>query len=620
MDPADVPADHCARRAADLTVPALLHRNAEEFADLPALTTLGRDDTRTWAELRDEVAELSAGLAEIGLEAGRHMLIMMSSRTEHWLVDLAAVHLGAVPSTIYPTLSSEQMRYLARHSSAQVLVLEGPAELERWRPLLAELPDLLRVVLVDEPGEPAADAVPLSRVRTLGRAAREADPDAFERRWRAIRPEQPVTLLYTSGTTGNPKGVVLSHHNVIYQAVALDAMVSVPDHAPTVAYLPLAHIAERFLGIYNAIYRAGHVTICPDATQLVAALRAVGPASFFGVPRVWEKMAAGVQAHLAGAEPAVRAAVAAASAVTLEAYELRAAGKPVPDELAARVEQARATVLRPLQSTLGLQNMVWPGSGAAPIPVDVLRFLAGLGVDVLEVWGLTETTGTATLNTPDHFRTGTVGRPNVGMEVRLADDGEILVRGPLVCSGYLREDGGVEPVVDADGWLATGDVGTLDADGFLTITDRKKELIITSSGKNISPAQIENLLRAHPLIGQAVAIGDRRPYVTALIVLDEEVAPQWARAHGISDPHLPALASDPALLAEIQAAVDAANARLARPEQVKSFQVLPSAWTPESGELTPTLKLRRRIIVDRYGDRIDSLYTAAGAATEPVTQ
>ncbi|MFJ1541394.1 AMP-dependent synthetase/ligase [Micromonospora chalcea] len=620
MDPADVPADHCARRAADLTVPALLHRNAEEFADLPALSTLGRDDTRTWAELRDEVAELSAGLAEIGLEAGRHMLIMMSSRTEHWLVDLAAVHLGAAPSTIYPTLSSEQMRYLARHSSAQVLVLEGPAELERWRPLLAELPDLLRVVLVDEPGEPAADAVPLSRVRTLGRTAREADPDAFERRWRAIRPEQPVTLLYTSGTTGNPKGVVLSHHNVIYQAVALDAMVSVPDHAPTVAYLPLAHIAERFLGIYNAIYRAGHVTICPDATQLVAALRTVGPASFFGVPRVWEKMAAGVQAHLAGAEPAVRAAVAAASAVTLEAYELRAAGKPVPDELAARVEQARATVLRPLQSTLGLHNMVWPGSGAAPIPVDVLRFLAGLGVDVLEVWGLTETTGTATLNTPDHFRTGTVGRPNVGMEVRLADDGEILVRGPLVCSGYLREDGGVEPVVDADGWLATGDVGTLDADGFLTITDRKKELIITSSGKNISPAQIENLLRAHPLIGQAVAIGDRRPYVTALIVLDEEVAPQWARAHGISDPHLPALASDPALLAEIQAAVDAANARLARPEQVKSFQVLPSAWTPESGELTPTLKLRRRIIVDRYGDRIDSLYTAAGAAAEPVSQ
>lgn len=622
MNTADVLADECATKAADLTVPALLHRNATEFADLPALSTLGRDDTRTWAELRDEVAELSDGLAEIGLEPGRHMLIMMSSRPEHWLVDLAAVHLGAVPSTIYPTLSAEQMRHLARHSAAQVIVLEGPAELERWRPILPDLPDLLRVVVVDEPepGVAATVAVPLSQVRTLGRAARAVDPDAFARRWRTIRPEQPVTLLYTSGTTGHPKGVVLSHHNVIYQAVALESMVSVPDHAPSVAYLPLAHIAERFLGIYNPIYRAGHVTICPDATQLVAALRAVGPASFFGVPRVWEKMAAGVQAHLATAEHAVRAAVAAASAVTLEAYELRAAGRPVPDELAGRVAQARDTVLRPVQATLGLQNMTWPGSGAAPIPVDVLRFLAGLGVDVLEVWGLTETTGTATINTPDRFRTGTVGRPNVGMEVRLAEDGEVLVRGPLVCSGYLREDGGVEPVVDADGWLATGDVGTLDDDGFLTITDRKKELIITSSGKNISPAQIENLLRAHPLIGQAVAIGDRRPYVTALIVLDEEVAPQWARAHGIGDPQLPALAADPVLLAEIQAAVDAANARLARPEQVKTFQVLPSAWTPESGELTPTLKLRRRVIVDRYGDRIDALYRAATIAAEPVTQ
>ncbi|MFG1779581.1 AMP-dependent synthetase/ligase [Micromonospora sp. NPDC049048] len=621
MDPADALADRCAKTAADLTVPALLHRNATEFADLPALTTFNRDDTRTWAELRDEVAELSGGLAEIGLEPGRHMLIMMSSRPEHWLVDLAAVHLGAVPSTIYPTLSAEQMRYLALHSNAQVLVLEGPAALARWRPILPELPDLRRIVLVDEaePGDTGPTTVPLSQVRALGRAAHQADPDAFERRWREVRPEQPVTLLYTSGTTGEPKGVVLSHHNVIYQAVSLEANVSVPNHAPSVAYLPLAHIAERFLGIYNPIYRAGHVTICPDPTQLIATLRAVGPPSFFGVPRIWEKMAAGVQAHLAAAEPAVRDAFNAASAVALEAYELRAAGQSVPEELAARLAQAEATVLRPLQSTLGMQNMVWAGSGAAPIPVDVLRFLAGLGIDVLEVWGLTETTGTATINTPELFRTGTVGRPHIGMEVRLADDGEILVRGPLVCSGYLRGDGGVEPVTDADGWLATGDVGTLDEDGFLTVTDRKKELIITSSGKNISPAHIEGLLRAHPLIGQAVAIGDRRPYVTALIVLDDEVAPQWARAHGISEAQLPGLASEPLLLAEIQAAVEAANAKLARPEQVKTFQVLPSSWTPESGELTPTLKLRRRVIVDRYGDSIDALYGSTGAAVGSAT-
>nr|BFE59273.1 AMP-dependent synthetase/ligase [Dactylosporangium thailandense] len=610
MDPADTLADQCAKTAADLTVPGLLHRNATEFGDRPALTTLGRDDTRTWSELRQEVAEISRGLAEIGLRPGRHMLIMMSGRPEHWLVDLAAVHLGAVPSTVYPTLSPEQLRYLAVHSRAQVLVLEGAAELARWRPILPDLPDLRRIVLVDEPApdDISLATVPLSHVRAVGRTAHRADPEAFERRWRAIRPDQPVTLLYTSGTTGDPKGVVLSHHNVIYQAVVLEATVAVPDHAPSVAYLPLAHIAERMLGIYNAVYRAGHVTICPDAGQLVAALRAVGPASFFGVPRVWEKMAAGVQAQLAAAAAAARAAFEAASAVALEAYELRAAGRPVPDELATRLAQADDSVLRPMRALLGLQNMVWAGSGAAPIPVEVLRFLAGLGLDVLEVWGMTETTGTATINTPARFRTGTVGRPNPGMEVRLAEDGEILVRGPLVCSGYLRRDGGVEAITDTDGWLATGDVGTLDEDGFLTITDRKKELIITSSGKNVSPAQIEALLRAHPLIGQAVAIGDRRPYVTALIVLDDEVAPQWARAHGIEDPRPDALAANPVLLAEIQATVDAANARLSRPEQVKSFRILPSSWTPETGELTPTLKLRRRVITARYSDTIDALY------------
>ena len=251
---------------------------------------------------------------------------------------------------------------------------------------------------------------------------------------------------------------------------------------------------------------------------------------------------------------------------------------------------------------------MWAGSGAAPIPVEVLLFLAGLGLDVLEVWGMTETTGGVTVNIPSRFRTGTVGKIHPGMEMRLGEDNEILVRGPLICLGYLRADGGVDPVVDEDGWLATGDVGTIDEDGFLTITDRKKELIITSAGKNIAPAQIENLLRAHPLIAQAVAIGDRRPYVTALIVLDEEVAPAWAAAHGVTAQGMAGIASAPEVLAEIQAAVDAANEKLARPEQVKTFHVLPNSWTPETGELTPTLKLRRRIIVDRYQPQIAGMY------------
>jgi long-chain acyl-CoA synthetase len=607
MDPALE--QRCADIARDLTTPALLHRNATEFPDLPALSLLGSADTLTWRQVRDEVAVLSRGLADLGLSSGDRLLIMMSSRPEHWLVDLAAACLGAVPSTVYATLSVDQLRYLARHSRAEIVVLENEEALRKWSPIIADLPGLRHVIVIDRDGDDETGRiVSLRQVAARGTAAHRADPEAFEKTWREVRPEQPVTLLYTSGTTGDPKGVVLTHHNVLYQCVVMQNTIETPDHAESLAYLPLAHIAERVLGVYNPLYRAGHVTICPDPTQLLAGLVRVRPVSFFGVPRIWEKMVAGVQGQLAAAEPPVRAAVDAARAVAAEVYKLREAGQPVPGELAAEHAAMDARILQPLRAKLGLDNLRWAGSGAAPIPVEVLLYLAGIGVDVLEVWGMTETTGTATINTPEAFRTGSVGRPNGGMEIRLASDGEILVRGPLVCAGYLRDDGGIDPVTDADGWLATGDVGVLDADGFLTITDRKKELIINSSGKNISPAQIENLLRAHPLIAQAVAVGDRRPYITALIVLDEEITPLWARSKGLPATTIADLAEDPVLRAEIESAVAVANAKLSRPEQVKTFRILPRGWSPESGELTPTLKLRRRIIQDRYADEIGALY------------
>ncbi|MEU4160960.1 AMP-dependent synthetase/ligase [Actinoplanes sp. NPDC026670] len=600
----------CADTARDLTIPALLHRNATEYPDLPALSLLGSSGTLTWKQVRDEVAVLSRGLADLGLGAGDRLLIMMSSRPEHWLIDLAAASLGAIPSTVYATLSTDQLRYLARHSKAGVVVLEDEAALDRWRPILDDLPEIRRVVVIDRAADdPDGRVITLRHVSIRGAAAHQADPEAFEKTWREVRPEQPVTLLYTSGTTGDPKGVVLTHHNVLYQCVVMANTIDTPDHAASLAYLPLAHIAERVLGVYNPIYRAGHVTICPDPTQLLAGLVRVRPVSFFGVPRIWEKMVAGVQGQLATAEPPVQAAVEAARAVATEVYRLREAGQPIPDELAARHAALDAQVLKPLRARLGMDNMLWAGSGAAPIPVAVLLYLASIGIDVLEVWGMTETTGTATINTPESFRTGSVGQPNGGMEIKLAEDGEILVRGPLVSAGYLRADGGIEPITDGDGWLATGDVGVLDDAGFLTITDRKKELIINSSGKNISPAQIENLLRAHPLIAQAVAVGDRRPYVTALIVLDEEITPLWARSKGLPATTVAELADDPVLRAEIDAAVAAANAKLSRPEQVKTYRVLARGWSPESGELTPTLKLRRRIIQDRYADEIGALYS-----------
>ncbi|GAA0922894.1 AMP-dependent synthetase/ligase [Virgisporangium aurantiacum] len=594
-------ADRYAKSTNGLTVPALVHRNATEFPAQPALTALGSDEHITWGVLRDRVAAISRGLAGLGLSAGGRMLVMMSGRPEHWLVDLAAAHLGAVPSTVYATLSTDQLRYLGQHSAASIVVLEGAAQFEKWQPILDQLPALKHIVLVDDARVSFEGAVSLRDLEAAGSASHDADPSVFERTWRAVTPDQPVTMLYTSGTTGDPKGVVISHRNVIYQSVALENVVDIPDHARSLAYLPLAHIAERMLGIYNPIYRAGHVTICPDPTLLLGALNQVRPVGFFGVPRIWEKMVAGIQAKISAAEPPVKAAFEAATSVAIEVFELRADGRSVPADLAAKRAALDDQVLRPIRTMLGLENALWAGSGAAPIPVEVLRFLAGIGIDVIEVWGMTETTGTATTNTPDVFRTGSVGKPVPGMEIRLADDGEILIRGPLVCMGYLKSDGGVESAVDEDGWLATGDVGTIDEDGFLFITDRKKEIIITSGGKNIPPARIESLLRAHPLVAQAVAIGDRRPYITSLIVLDEDMV--HARFPATTSP-----ATDPDVIAEIQRAVDEANTKLSRPEQVKKFTILSTTWTAESGELTPKLSMRRRVINERYAQVIDAMY------------
>ena len=370
----------------------------------------------------------------------------------------------------------------------------------------------------------------------------------------------------------------------------------------------LAHIAERVLGIYMPICNAGHVTICSDPAQLLPTLQAVRPHGFFGVPRVWEKIAAGVQAQLETIPSEKAEVLGRARDLALEVFRLRAAGRPVPDEIAEEFAQLDQTVLLPIRASLGLDRSVRNFSGAAPIPTGVLEVLASIGLPVYEVWGLSETTGAATVSIPDCFNIGAVGRPAPGMEVKTAEDGELLVRGPVVFSGYLQQDGTVKPATDEQGWFPTGDMGTVDSRGLVTVTDRKKEIIITAGGKNIAPTRIESLLRAHPLIGQAAAIGDGRRYITALLVLDEETTPAWAEAHGIPVTDISELATHPQVRAELDAAVARANSELARVEQIKRYHVVRGVWTPESGELTPKLSLRRKVILERYREEIDQLY------------
>ncbi|HEY3734241.1 MAG TPA: long-chain fatty acid--CoA ligase [Streptosporangiaceae bacterium] len=567
--------------------------------------------TLSWAQTRDEALVLAAGLAAVGLAPGDRVALMMPNRVEHVLADLGVVHAGGVPVTFYATLSADQVAYMAADCDARIAVVDGPAELARLQQVLGRLPGLAKIIVRDAAACPAGESyLSWAGLLALGRERLAAEPSAVAERVAAIRPEDPVTLLYTSGTTGNPKGVVITHRNVLYELAVASASGTVPEHVRWVSYLPLAHIAERMFSIYIAITVTGHVYFCRDAAAALAGtLGEVRPTGFFGVPRVWEKVQAGIGALLAmQADPDQKAAAEKAMDVGRRYVESCQFGQTMPAGLAEEFKQADETVLKPIRSLLGLGDTVRASSAAAPLPLEVAKFFAGLGVKILDVYGMTETTGAFTANREEAFKLGTVGRALAGMEIKIAQDGEILTRGPLNTPGYLNLAEATAELIDAEGWLHTGDIGRLDDDGFLSVVDRKKELIITSGGENVSPASIESLLIEHPLVGQAVAYGDRRRYVVALLTLDGDAAARWAAARGIGAASVQELAARPDLLAEISAAVDAANARLARVQQVKRWRLLPAEWTAESEELTPTLKLKRRIIHAKYAAVIDELY------------
>ncbi|MBV9205582.1 MAG: long-chain fatty acid--CoA ligase [Actinobacteria bacterium] len=564
----------------------------------------------TWAQTRQRALEAAAGFAALGLAPGERVALMLPNRSEHVLADLGAVHAGGLGVTLYATLAPDQIAYVAGDCDARIAVLDGAAELARWQPVLDQLPGLQKIIVRDRAACPAGDQyLTWDDFAALGRDRFAAEPGEITARVAAIKPDDPLALLYTSGTTGNPKGVVLTHRNILYQMIAADRMGILAPRVRWVSYLPLAHIAERALSIYLPIHVAAHVHFCPDPAQLVRVMGKVRPTAFFGVPRVWEKVRAGIQALLAAEQDeGKRAAVQQAMDIGRRYVESCQYGRTTSPDVAARFRAADEAVLGPVRGLLGLGEAGPVLSAAAPLPPDVAAFFAGLGLKILDIYGMTETTGAFTANTPAGFKLGTVGRPYPGMEVRIAGDGEILARGPLNTPGYLGRPELTDALIDADGWLHTGDVGTIDADGFVSVTDRKKELIITAGGENIAPAAVENLLVAHPLIGQALAYGDGRPYVVALLTLDGEAAPAWARARGISAGSLAALAADPRVLAEVAAGVAAANERLARVQQVKYWRLLPVEWTAETEELTPTLKLKRRIVHAKYADVIDTLY------------
>jgi long-chain acyl-CoA synthetase len=565
------------------TVAEAFRATASDHADRVAVRTKDDEVSLTWSELRERVDALAGGLAALGVGRGDTVALMLGNRPEFHIADLAVVSLGATPFSIYQTFSPEQIAYLVEDSGTRVALVEQQY-VERFRAQT----DVEHVLVLEDgwPSDPEFDAEP---------------------HWRAVTPDDVATLIYTSGTTGPPKGVQLLHRNVMAATKLTESLIQFPDGAKVISWLPAAHIAERMAHHYLPIVFAMTVTTCDNPREIVGYLPAVRPSWFFAVPRIWEKLKSGMEGFLLQGENASRNQAWLAGA--MKKVELEQAGEEVPPDLVRSVEEADRELFAGLRSMLGLDEAVAVNVGAAPTPREVLLFFHAIGIPLAELWGMSETCGAGACNPPDRVKIGTVGPPGPGVEVRLAEDGELLIRSGVVMPGYRNAPDKTSEALDSEGWLHTGDIAEIDDDGYIRIVDRKKEIIINAAGKNMSPANIESTLKgASPLVGQACVIGDGRPYNTALIVLDSDFGPAWAAQNGISETDLPSLARDERVRAAVQAGVDAANEKLARVEQIKKFTLVEGDWLPGGDEITPTMKLKRKPIAEKYTGAIEAMY------------
>jgi long-chain acyl-CoA synthetase len=570
--------------------------------DAVALRTRGDATRITWREYGERVRRCAGGLAGLGVRGGDTLAILLINRPEFNVMDAAAIHLGAAPFSIYVTSTVEQIRYLLADAGARVAVTER-AFLPRLREA-ATGTAVRTIVVVDGDGDGDGDGI-----LTLGQLETSAPAGFdFDATWRAVSPDALLTIIYTSGTTGAPKGVELSHANMIFELRSLHATGGLQIAGHIISYLPHAHIADRTSSHYIPMAVGTTITACPDPRQLFEHVTEVHPTAFTGVPRVWEKLKAALEARFAAEPPGKRAAIEGAIAAGLARVRAEQAGQPVPAALAAGCARAEELVFAPLRAALGLERSQYFFVGAAPTPREVLEFFHAINIPIAEVWGMSELSCVATAMPPDRVKIGTVGKAIPGVELRLAPDGEVMVRGPLVMRGYRNQPDQTRETIGADGWLATGDVGELDAEGFLRIVDRKKELIINASGKNMSPANIEARIKtSSTLIGQACVIGDARPYNVALLVLDPDGTAAFCKTHGLDVPRA-RLVDHEAIRAEIDRAIAAANEHLSRVEQIKRYALLPDEWLPGGDELTPTMKLRRKPIAAKYATQIEALY------------
>ena len=585
------------------TVIEAFHNTVKAHGDDVAIRTQGDAFSITWSELKSRVDALAAGLAKLGLKRGDTLALMFPNQFEFHLGDLAGMTVGATPFSLYVTASPEQIQYVVGDADARIAIIDAQFA-ERFMKVKGDLPNLEHVIVVGEGGPEG----------TLTLEEVEGNPDpGFDAAAAAaaVEAQDLLTLIYTSGTTGPPKGVELTHDNLIKSIEGFKQLIDFPPSGRVISWLPNAHVAERNAHHYIPVVLGLQITICPDAKQIGEALKEVHPNWFFAVPRIWEKIKAGLEAMVGGLEGEQGEQTRAGLEAAIQKVRLEQAGKEVPKELAEGVAKAEEALFKNVRAMLGLDQLQACNVGAAPTPPEVLEFFHAIGVPIAELWGMSETCGYGTTNPPQgKIKIGTVGPPAPGCEVKLAEDGELLVKGAFVMRGYRNLDDKTKETLTDDGWLMTGDIAEIDEDGYVKIVDRKKELIINAAGKNMSPANIESELKsAGPLIGQAAVIGDRRSYNTALIVLDADGAPGWAQKNGVDDTSLEALAGNDKVREAVQAEIDKANEKLSRVEQVKKFHIVSGDWEPGGDELTPTMKLKRKPIAEKYDSEIEALYS-----------
>jgi long-subunit acyl-CoA synthetase (AMP-forming) len=590
------------------TVIETLERAAEIRGEKPAAARRTENgwETISWRDYRDLVFRAAAGFVKLGAVPGTGICIHSANRPEWAIADLAAIAAGAIPTGIFVTNSPEQVAYVLDHTEARIAVVDGVEALAKLREAKAKAPNLATIIIFDGDDDPENGVVSWKRLLEEGAAAGEG---VVAERLAAQGPGDVATLIYTSGTTGLPKGVELTHANLVYTArVSALEVIRIREDDRQLSYLPMAHIAEQMLTIHMPIQHGCASYYVPALEKLPQALAEVRPTIFFGVPRVWEKLQGAIEKGLAEAPEGKRKLVDWARRRTLEAGLAAQAGRRIPFLTAL----ADSLVLGKVRAKLGLHRCRHAASAAAPISRGTLEFFLSIGIPIFEIYGLSETSGPGTISYPGRFQTGRVGTAMPGLDLKLAADGEIWMRGANIFRGYRKDPEATAAAIDADGFFHTGDIGVLDADGFLAITDRKKELLVTSGGKKIAPAPIEGRLREIEGVAHAVLVGEQRNFVAALLTLDPGHLPTLAQRLGSPARDHAAAARCPILNAFLSREVERVNGSLARFESVRKFDVLPTEFSIGGGELTPTMKLKRKFVQQKFAERVDELYAGDG--------